>query len=97
MFHVSLLEKVAEEFYLQRRPDPPPPIEIEGELEYEVSQILDSRQRWGQVQYLVRWEGYGSEDDTWEPVEMLEGSQELLEEFHAKYPRKPQADPLFKA
>ena len=92
VFHVSLLEKVAEESYPQRRPDPPPPVEIEGELEYEVAEILDSRRRRGVVKYLVRWEGYGSEDDTWEPVEMLEGSRELLDEFHAKYPQKPRAD-----
>jgi len=32
---------------------PAPPVEINGELEYEVEQILDSRLRHGQLQYLV--------------------------------------------
>ena len=91
IFHVSLLEKVAEEFFLQRRPDLLLPIEVDGEHEYEVSAILDSRRRKGKVQYLVRWEGYGPEDDTWEPVEMLEGARDLLSEFHASYPKKPRA------
>jgi hypothetical protein len=92
VFHVSLLEKVAEDPFPQRRPDPPPPIEIEGEEEYEVASILDSRRRRNKVQYLVHWEGYGPEDDTWEPVGMLEGAHDLLDEFHKNYPKKPRAE-----
>ena len=36
----------------------PPPVEIEGEFEYEVEQILDSRLYQGKLQYLVKWLGY---------------------------------------
>ena len=45
----------------------PPPIEIEGEFEYEVKQILDSRLYCGKLQYLVKWLGYMEEHTTWEP------------------------------
>jgi hypothetical protein len=88
VFHVSLLEKVNDNPYPQRVQPPPPPIEVEGTLEYEVVEILDSRRIRGKVLYLVRWLGYGPEDDTWEPPESLTGAQELLAEYHAAYPRK---------
>ena len=91
VFHVSLLEKTHEDTFPQRRQPPPPPIEIDGEQVYEVADILDSRRRGRKVHYLVRWEGYGPEDDTWEPLEALSGAKELLEDFHSTYPHKPRA------
>jgi hypothetical protein len=91
VFHVSLLEKVHEDAFPQRQQQPPPPIEVDGEQHYEVADILDSRRRGRKVLYLVRWEGYGPENDTWEPIESLSGSKELLEDFHSAYPDKPRA------
>ncbi|CAJ0968583.1 unnamed protein product [Ranitomeya imitator] len=45
--------------------DPPAPVLVEGELEYVVEKILDSRiSRW-KLQYLVKWKGYGQEDNSW--------------------------------
>ena len=32
---------------------PPPPVEIQGEMEYEVEKILSKRKRYGKVEYLV--------------------------------------------
>jgi len=31
----------------------PPPVEIQGEMEYEVERILSKRKRYGKVEYLV--------------------------------------------
>ena len=91
IFHVSLLEKTHKDDFPQCQQLPPPPIKIDGEQVYEVVDILDSRRRGRKVLYLIRWEGYGPEDDTWEPIESLSGSKELLDDFHSTYPDKPHA------
>lgn len=39
--------------------------------------------------YLVRWEGYRPEGDTWEPMAHLPRAQEAVNDFHAIYPHKP--------
>lgn len=49
VFHVSLLEPY---FESSSRKQNPPPCEINGELEYEVARILDSRVHNRQVEYL---------------------------------------------
>src|SRR6201981_1005632 len=43
VFHVSQLEPAIPNTILNRVQLPPPPIEIEGEPEYEIAQILDSK------------------------------------------------------
>jgi hypothetical protein len=42
MFHVSLLEPYHVSTIPRKIHDPPPPIEVDGELEYEMEYILDS-------------------------------------------------------
>jgi hypothetical protein len=46
----------------------PPPVKIDGEQEYEVEDILDSRISNHQLQYLVHWHGYDMSKHTWEPI-----------------------------
>ncbi|KAL0195007.1 hypothetical protein M9458_008579, partial [Cirrhinus mrigala] len=61
-FHVSLLKPVHPEADPgQEAPEPPPPLDID----YQGKQLLDSRRRGGQLQYLVDWEGYGPEKRSW--------------------------------
>ena len=50
---------------------PPPPVEILGEMEYEVERILSKRKRYGKVEYFVQWKGYTAEEDTWKRKENL--------------------------
>lgn len=57
VFHVSLLEPYRVDGRVQ---PPPPPIELEGVLEYEVEAILDHRfrgRRCPRAYYHVVWEG----------------------------------------
>ena len=71
----------------------PPPIEIDGDEEFEISEILDSkidRRRKCKLQYLVRWLGYeGTDEETsWIPAEEVHTS-EAISNFHSAYPSKP--------
>ena len=43
VFHVSQLEPSVPNTILNRIQTLPPPVEIEGNLEYEISEILDSK------------------------------------------------------
>lgn len=58
-----------------------------GEPAYAVSQILRSRQREGQLEYLVDWEGFGPEEWSWvKSRDILDPL--LLQDFHRRHPRQ---------
>ncbi|QRW18202.1 hypothetical protein RhiXN_03126 [Rhizoctonia solani] len=87
VFYVGLLSKVHRS-PSQPLPEQPPPETIEGEEEYEVEQIIDSKQQKGKWFYLIKWKGYGPEDNSWEPKELLEHSQEEIKRFNQARLRK---------
>ncbi|KAG1021117.1 hypothetical protein G6F43_014290 [Rhizopus delemar] len=93
VFHVNLLtpKKLSHLSDITGRVVPPrPPIEVEGEEQYEVDFIKDSRKNRGQVQYLVKWKGYENPtEDTWEPTENLTNCLDVIRDFHRTYPNKP--------
>ena len=72
-----------------QRTTPPEPVEVEGQPEYEVEEVLDSRLKKGKLEYLVKWSGYTDEYNTWEPVSNLENSKETIEDFHKENPSAP--------
>jgi hypothetical protein len=65
-------------------PPPPSPELIDGEEEYVVEKILDSRMFRQHLQYLVKWDGYGAEGNTWEYSENVENAPEKVADFHAQ-------------
>jgi len=83
---VSLLDPVDEDPLEGQAVPPPPPVEVDGEEEYQVSGVEDSHVYRNQLQYLVRWTGYDSL--TWEPAKFVNGLQ-AVDEFHGRYPGKP--------
>ena len=77
VFHVSLLEP-AKGTYI------PDAMEIQPEHEtdeYEVEKILDERQVRNQKQYLVKWLGYPSSENTWKPTKNLRNCQQAVAEY----------------
>jgi transposase InsO family protein len=90
VFYVGLLSLASDDPLPGQRNQPPPPVITDGEEEFEVEEILDSRRRRHVVQYYVKWVGY--DIPTWEPPAMLDNCQEALHQFHVRYPRKPKAE-----
>jgi hypothetical protein len=81
VFYVGLLSKVFEE---PEQPliSRPPPVTIEGKEEYIVEAILDNRRRGNKWSYLIKWEGYGPEHNSWEPEENLENLKDLIKKYY---------------
>ena len=76
VFHVSLLKEHRDDGSVI----PPPPPEIVADfLEYEVEQVIsyDAKRK----KYLVKWLGYGHENNTWQPEKNLANAAEMINEY----------------
>ena len=60
---------------------PLPSVEVNGEKEYEVEEILDRQERRGKTKYLVKQKIYTAEENTQEGLENLKNTMEKVEEF----------------
>jgi len=89
VFHISLLTKAPHDEIIGRRPTNPPPIIIDSEEEWEVEEILDSRFKNRQLQYLVKWTGTNSAKNSWEPDKNLANAPEAISDFHSLHPEAP--------
>ena len=91
VFHVSMLEPATPSTIPDRVQPPPPPVFIDGKLEFEIAEILDSKvnQRCHNCKllYLVRWTGYASTDKetSWILAMELGNAPELVADYHAAY------------
>ena len=69
VYHISMLEPHLPSSIPGRVASPPPPVEIDGDVEYEISEIVDSKidkRRKCPLLYRVRWLGYENTDDEFE-------------------------------
>jgi hypothetical protein len=91
MFHANLLTPYKKmELHGPNFTRPPPDL-IDGEPEYEVENILDAqpRGRGHKMHFLVKWKGYPTSDNSWEPKENLHADEliALIAEFQKKGPK----------
>ncbi|CAJ0968449.1 unnamed protein product [Ranitomeya imitator] len=86
VFHRSLLRRYVAP--VVPSVDPPAPVLVEGELEYIVEKILDSRISRRKLQYLVKWKGYGQEDNSWVFASDVHAA-DLVRAFHLAHPGRP--------
>ena len=88
-YHVHMLESYRRSAYPTRQLEPPQPESINGEENWVVREIVDSRRnnrkKRKPTEYLVLWESYTDEEATWEPYENIKGTAaEALAEYQAK-------------
>jgi len=68
---------------------PQVPVEVEGKEEYIVEEILDSCLRHNKLEFLVKWEGYMNENNSWEPEDNCKNARNAIATFYQKYPQAP--------
>jgi len=91
--HISLLELYNDNKLPSQRSEPPPPILIEGEAEYELEEVIDAPLHYNKLQYRAKWTGYSPEQDkTWYPADNFENADLAKRNFHSRYPAKPHLD-----
>ena len=71
----------------------PPADIVEGEPEWDVEQVLDSKFAHGTLKFFVKWLGWPDSENSWEDEVNLENSPEVIAEFYKKFPNAPRRLP----
>ena len=92
VFHVSMLEPTHGNTIPEHIQLPLPPVKIDSEPKYKISEILDSKlTNIRNTVTLVLWTGYeGTDEETsWILANELGHTPEIIADFHKAYPDKP--------
>ena len=86
VFHVSLLShfRPPQSGQIHHRPAP---VEINGDLEFEVETILNVRRRKGLIEYLVKWLHYDDLENSWQPLVDVVNAWDLVKAFYKSHPK----------
>jgi hypothetical protein len=91
IFHISMLELSTPNTIPEHVEPPPPPVIIDGDSEFIISEVLDNQHCTCKLLYLVKWAGYEGTDkeSSWLLTTELGHTQEVVDDFHKAYPNKP--------
>ena len=95
VFHISMLEPATPNMIPSQVQPPPLPVFVDGELEFEITEILDSKvNQWCcncKLLYLICWIGYAGTDEetSWILASELGNAPKLVADYHVAYPAKP--------
>ena len=100
VFHVFMLKPATSNTFSERIQPAPTPVIIDRELEYEISQIVNSKinHQWAyKLLYKIIWLEYEDTGDKseWISISELTYTADLVSDFHIAYLGKPSPLPLF--
>jgi Chromo (CHRromatin Organisation MOdifier) domain len=85
VFHVSNIRPYRADGKFERSTIPPPPLQlVDGTTEYEVEKVIRHRIRRNQTEYLVKWTGYPSHENTWQAASDLSNAQNAIADYRAR-------------
>ena len=87
VFSPDKLRRAANDPLPAQTEEPGEPVEINGENEWDVEQILASRLIRGKLQYRAKWVGFDN-DPAWYPARNFKGSPHRIRDFHRENPAR---------
>ncbi len=87
-FHVSKIKPVVTSPLVPSTRPPPPPRVIDDHPAFTVRCLLDVRRQGHGYQYLVDWEGYGPEEQSWISKALIL-DPDLISDLYREFPDKP--------
>ena len=85
IFHASLLTPYKENNIHGPNYVKPPPDIVEGQSEYKVEAIISHRRQGRGHQYLIKWKGYSTAENTWEPERNLNNAKDILQDYKTRH------------
>jgi hypothetical protein len=91
-FHLQLITPYQQDTTWHRYTNPQPEPELDpltGDEIFELEKILDAKKFRNTFKFLVKWKGYGNEQNTWIPLKELANATELLNDYYQQHPESP--------